>query len=222
MRCALIQTSGRASGGARHGAPAVFALLLLPFVAAAGVIDRVAVVVGKTVITESEIQDNLRITEFLNSEPLDLSALQRRAAAERLVDQELLRNEMQVTHFAMPTPAEGNRQYQQLLQQRFANTASYRASLERYGITEDQLKEQLQWQLAVVRFTEFRFRSEVVPASNQSADRISPDDKALAGKGSAGKTAPPPAAQTVDQQMETWLKEARANTRVVLKEEAFQ
>src|SRR5450432_3413792 len=59
---------------------------LMVLAAAAGVVDRVAVVVGDTVITESEVLDELRLTEFLNSQPPDTRPEQRRAAAERLVD----------------------------------------------------------------------------------------------------------------------------------------
>lgn len=200
------------------------ALLLLPVLAPAAVIDRVAVVVGKTVITESEIGDNLRVTEFLNDEPLDLSAAKRREAADRLIDQELLRNEMQVTHFAMPAAAEADSQLQQFIKRRFRSTAEYHAALQRYGITEAQLKEQLLWQFTVIRFTEFRFRTEVMP-STQSADRAaSPDNNHSVTNHAVNpkRTAAPPPAQSVDQQMESWLKEARANTRVVLKQEAFQ
>lgn len=194
------------------------AFLLLPVVAPAAVIDRVAVVVGKTVITESEIGDNLRVTEFLNGDALDLSAAKRREAADRLIDQELLRNEMQITHFAMPAAAEADAQLQQLLKRRFPAAGAYHADLQRYGITEAQLKEQLAWQLAVVRFTDFRFRTEVMPAT-QSADRASPDTNHAINP---SRTAAPPPPQSVDQQLESWLKEQRTNTRVVLKQEAFQ
>src|SRR4051794_35389941 len=49
----------------------------------AAVIDRVAVVVGNTVITETEVLQEARLEAFLNQAPLDLSAQQRRTAAER-------------------------------------------------------------------------------------------------------------------------------------------
>lgn len=192
-------------------------LALLPVFSLAGIVDRVAVVVGKTVITESEIDDNLRIAAFLNGEPLDLSATQRRAAADRLVDQQLLRNEMDVTRFANPSAAAAaDRQLRELIQRRFHSDGEYRAALERSGVTEDQLKEQLQWQLAVVAFTDFRFRSEIAPPSSQSADRASTDNTP------AKKDAAVPAAESVDQQLDSWLKEAHTAARIVFKEEAFR
>ena len=81
----------------------------LTFAAAAqNVIDRVAVVVGTQVITESEVILEARLTAFLNEQPLDLGAGPRRAAAERLVDQQLIRNEMQIGGYPMPPETEGD------------------------------------------------------------------------------------------------------------------
>ena len=63
-------------------------------VSPAAVLDRIAVTVGNDAITESEVMEEIRITSLLNNEPLDFSAPARRAAAERLVDQYLIRQEL--------------------------------------------------------------------------------------------------------------------------------
>ena len=85
------------------------ALLAIAFgmtaAAQTGVIDRVAVVVGNQVITASEVELEVRLTEFLNGAPLDLGPAARKAAAERLVDQQLIRNEMQAAGYAAPAAA---------------------------------------------------------------------------------------------------------------------
>ncbi len=179
-------------------------LALFPLLLTAAVVDRVAVVVGKTVITESEILDNLRVTEFLNSEPLDSSPTKRREAAEHLVDQQLLRNEMETGHFAMPAAGESAALLQKFIQQHYRSVDEYHAAIEKYGITEEQLKQQLTWQLAVMRFTDFRFPAGPSTPSD-GADRQAAT-----------------AANSVDQQLEAWLKDARSNTRVIFKPEAFQ
>ena len=86
-------------------------LLVLAFSFAAtaqNAIDRIAVVVGNQVITESEVILEARLTAFLNGQPLDLSAAPRRAAAERLVDQQLIRSEMQVGGYPMPPETAGD------------------------------------------------------------------------------------------------------------------
>jgi len=88
-----------------------FALIALAFGwanAAQNIVDRVAVVVGNEVITESEVNMEARLTAFFNGTPLDLSVAQRKAAAERLVDQLLIRNEMQIGGYPMPPASDGD------------------------------------------------------------------------------------------------------------------
>jgi hypothetical protein len=48
-------------------------------------------------------------------------------------------------------------------QQRFPGDREFRAALDRYGVTEEQLKAHLLWQLTALRFTDYRFRSGVPP-----------------------------------------------------------
>jgi hypothetical protein len=186
------------------------AISLMVLTAAAGVVDRVAVVVGDAVITESEVLDELRLTEFLNSQPLDTSPEQRRAAAERLVDQQLIRKEMEIGHYPEPSAAESGAILQNFRQQHFPTPAAFRAALEKYGITEEHLKRHLLWQMTAMRFTDVRFRPGIAGAPEQTANRTS-----------AGAAVPASGAD-VDQQMSAWLQEARNATRITFKKEAFQ
>jgi hypothetical protein len=186
------------------------AISLLVLTAAAGVVDRVAVVVGAAVITESEVLEELRLTEFLNSQPLDMGPEQRRAAAEKLVDQQLIRKEMEIGHYPEPSAAESDAMLQTFRQQHFPTTAAFRAALEKYGITEDHLKRRLLWQVTAMRFTDIRFRPGIAGSPEQTADRVS-----------AGATVPPSGAD-VDQQMNAWLQEARNAIRITFKTGAFQ
>jgi hypothetical protein len=188
--------------------PMVLAVLVLA--AAAGVVDRVAVVVGNAVITESEVLDELRLTEFLNSQPLDAGPEQRRAAAERLVDQQLIRKEMEIGHYPEPPAAEAEAMLQTFRQQHFPTSTEFRAALEKYGITEDHLKQHLLWQLTAMRFTDVRFRPGIAGSPEQTANRTG-----------AGATVPASGAD-VDQQMNAWLQEARSAIRIMFKKEAFE
>src|SRR5437016_6955551 len=121
----------------------------------AGVVDRLAVVVGDRVITESEVLRELRLTQLINSQPLDLGSEQRRAAAERLVDQQLIRNEMEIGRYPQPSEAEAAAMVQQFSKEHYAGSSTQlHAALEKYGITEEELKQHLLWQLAALRFTE--------------------------------------------------------------------
>jgi hypothetical protein len=171
------------------------------------VIDRVAVVVGNAAITETEVLREVRLTEFMNGQALDVGPKERRAAAERLVDQQLIRDEMATGTYPMPTDAETADMLREFRQQRFPSETQFRAALAGYGITEAELKDHLLWQLAAIRFTDLRFQPKA--PDGQSANRVQPG-------------APMPAAPDVDQQLDSWLKEQRKKTRVQFKPGAFQ
>ena len=70
------------------------ALLMIAMAGAqAGILDRIAVTVGRQVITESDVDRDLRVAAFLDRKPIDLSGEQKRKAADRLVDQLLILQE---------------------------------------------------------------------------------------------------------------------------------
>jgi hypothetical protein len=181
---------------------------ILPALAAAciaygGIIDRVAVVVGNHVITESEVLAEVRLTELMNGQPLDLGPEARKAAADRLVDQQLIRNELELATYPKPTPQEGEAMLRKFREEHFPSVARYRAALQTYGVTEEALKDYLLWQLAVMRFTDVRFHT----AAPSATDGASADRAATSG---------------VDDQMDAWLKQQRASTRIQFKKGAFE
>ena len=57
------------------------------------ILDRIAVTVGKQVITESDVIRDVRVAAFLDQKPVDLSGAEKRKAADRLVDQYLILQE---------------------------------------------------------------------------------------------------------------------------------
>lgn len=154
--------------------------------AAGEIIDRIAVTAGNTAITENEILREVRITAFLNGGNPDFSPAAKRQAAERMIEQELLRREINLSRFP---PAQRSKAADLLeqIKSRLGGAARYRAALQSCGILEDELVSHLVWQLTVLRFTQVRF-----------------------GSGN------------VDQQLDAWLKDARARTPVAYREEVFQ
>ena len=189
------------------------------------VLDRVAVVVGTGVITESEVIEEARVTDFLNGRPLDLGPAALRQAADRLVDQQLIRNEMEIGRYTEPPNSEGEAMEQKFRQEHYSSQAAFRAALQKYGITEQELREHLLWQLTALRFTDQRFRSTLPPATGEAA-REAPEapsevQTASAGQGSSARTEAA-AGGDVDQKMDAWLKDARSHTRIQFKKEALQ
>ncbi|HZT34039.1 MAG TPA: hypothetical protein VFA33_29375 [Bryobacteraceae bacterium] len=215
------------------------ATLLILFAAALGaplggvIIDRVAVSVGTSVITVSQIDLAIRVTAFLNGEPPDFSPASRRQTAGRLLDQLLVRNELQLARYPSSPEDVAARLFERFRRDRFAgNDANYRAALARAGLTETEIKAQFLWQITFLRFVDARFRPgvqisdqeiqnyfdhTVVPAQEKAhpGQKISIDDY-------RDRIERVLIQQRVDQQLDGWLKEARSRAEVRFHEEAFR
>jgi peptidyl-prolyl cis-trans isomerase SurA len=140
-----------------------FLLSLAGALHGAVVVDRAAVVVNKDVIKSSDIYRDLRVTEFLNSEQPNFSASARRKAAERLIDQNILRQEISSGGFRWASENDAGALLNNIRQDRFGGSQDrLRAALSRYGLSEEDLRAQLLWQLTVLRFIDQRFRNGVL------------------------------------------------------------
>ncbi|MDW8352932.1 MAG: hypothetical protein RMK57_00230 [Bryobacterales bacterium] len=196
------------------------------------IIDRIAVVVGRDVITESALLRALRVTAFLNAEEPDFSPAAKRRAAERLVDQTLILREMETGRYALPDPSEVEQLLAQLRKERFKTPEDFARALTRYGITEEQLRDVLARQLATLRFIELRFRPAVMVP--ESEIRHYYQTRVLARWDNKEGTKPPPledmwaaieqvlAGEQVDRLLEEWLRQARKQTRIEFKAKAFE
>lgn len=131
--------------------------------AGAAIVDRIAVVVNDRVVKDSDIERDLRLTDFMNGDKLDFSEAARKKAAQRLVDQQLIRREVQVGGYPKAGPEEAETFLKSIVKQRFQdNESEYQTALERYGVTAAQLQAQLIWQITVLHFIEQRFRPAVL------------------------------------------------------------
>lgn len=205
---------------------------ILAFAAPAEVIDRIAVVVGRDVITENALIRELRVTAFLNGEPPDVSPASRRRAAERLVDQILIRREMETARYPLPADSEIAAVLDGLRKERFAKPEEFRGALAQYRITEEDVRAALSRQLATLRFIALRFRPAVqVPEAEirrYYETRLVPQWHNKSG------TQPPPleeiradieevlAGEQADRLLEEWLEQARKQTRIEFKAKAFE
>lgn len=207
--------------------PAVLLLLAASF-ASAVIIDRIAVIVGDSIVKDSEIDRDIRVTSLLNNEPLDFSNAMRKKAANRLVDQIFIRREIEVGDYPTATLQEADRQLDSLKKQRFKNTAAFEQALRRYGLTELELRTQFQWQLTVLRFVDVRFK----PAVLITDDEIDKYYQAHAGalrKQYPGKSLDELREQirstmtgeAVNNQFFAWLDDQRRNNKIQFREESL-
>jgi parvulin-like peptidyl-prolyl isomerase len=208
------------------------ALLFSSLPAPAEIVDRIAVTVGDQIITSSDIVLSIRTAAFLNGDQPVFTADARRKAADRLVEQALLRREMMISRFPSPDGNDVNAMLASVKQQRFKDDAAYRDALAAYGITESELKPQLQWQIRLLRFIDFRFTPAIQLSATELQDYYNND---FVPRWRAKTSAQAPTleesrneieqdvnAKKANDALEEWLKLARSQTRVEYHEEAFQ
>lgn len=207
---------------------------LLCLTAVAGgavVVDRIAVIVGKHVIKLSDIERDLRLTQFLNDEPLNLSADAKRKQAERDIDQQIIRTELDTGGYSRATDSEAAALLDQIRHDRYAGSDTrMRAALARYGLTEDQLREQLMWQLTVLEFIQQRFRPEVSISDEQvrayynqhiiELRRTHPDDSSY--EALEPEIREILEGEPVTKEFENWLSQQRQQIKIQYRQGAFQ
>jgi hypothetical protein len=195
------------------------------------VLDRVAVVVGDRAVKTSDIDRDLRASELLNGQPLDISGASRKKAAERLVEQELIRQEIIRGGYGQPSAQEVDAFVQQFKRDRFhSSDAQLRAALSKYGLTEDQLRRYLQWQLTVLRFIDQRFRPGVLVTDEDvrayydehraELQKANPKNSTIAAL--EPKIRETLTGEQVNKNFEEWLDQTRRRTRVEYREAAFR
>jgi hypothetical protein len=124
----------------------------------AEIIDKVAVVVERKAITERQIHEEIVYSSFLNGEQPDFSLAQRRGAAGRLIEQELIREEMRASGYPEAAPKEAAQMLAEL-RKRFPSQAAFRQAQAKQGIDGEVLTRRLEWQAAVLAFVARRFAS---------------------------------------------------------------
>ena len=189
------------------------------------VIDRIAVIVGKHAVKLSDIGRDLRVTAFLNRQALAENADARRKAAERLIDQQIIRDELATGGYARPTDADAEAMLRQIRQSRYGGAeARMKQALAQYGLTEDELRAHLLWQLTVLRFIEQRFQPGVLVTDDEVRAYYDqhPELRKAAFAVAAPQIRKTLEGEQVNTQFEAWLDEARKAQRVEFREGAFR
>lgn len=142
---------------------AVFIALLSSVMLHAVIIDRIAIVVGgDKIIKDSDINRDIRLVSFINKQKADFGADARRTAASRLVDQMLIRREIEVGMYSVPSESDVAKTLAGVEKSRCPTAAQCKKEMADYGLTQQELKEYLSWQLTVLRFIDTRFRPAVL------------------------------------------------------------
>jgi hypothetical protein len=207
-------------------------LALVSCLPAAGVvIDRIAIIVDKHAVKDSDIDRDLRVTEFLNAEPLSLSPAARKKSAGRLIDQTVIREEMEKGGYAQTSQSEVDALVKHIVDGRFGGShPRFQQELMRYGLSEPQLRMELEWQSDVLKFIDDRFRPSVLVSDDQvrayydqhKADLNRQFPQLKTYQQVAPKVRASLEGQQLNQNFDQWLAAARKRDRIVYREEGLQ
>jgi peptidyl-prolyl cis-trans isomerase SurA len=137
---------------------------LLAGVVQAQVVDRMVAVVNKRVILESELDQATRVEFLMQAKPIEsLTYADRTAVMERLIDRSLL--DQQIVNPAMldPAPEELKTKIEEIRQGIPGGTKdeNWKTILGGYGLTQQDVEEQLTSEFRILRFIDLRFRGLV-------------------------------------------------------------
>lgn len=197
----------------------------------AEVIDRIVATVNGHVILLSDWEDSLRYAAFSGGQPLDrITAEERKAALDRLIDQELLREQQPSTdapHAALEEVAqrvaEIRKQYPEA-----ETELGWKALLDKYRLSEETLRRHVAVELDLMRLVDARLRpsvtvdsksiesyykQELLPQLRQSGAQNVPLAEVT------GKIKELLTQKKISQLLTTWLHNLRAGSQI--RAEAF-
>lgn len=206
-------------------------LILLASCSQAEIIDRLAITVGQRVITEQQLDEEIRVTAFLNGEPISHTLTARREAADRLIEQLLVRRDMELSRYPLPDEEDVERYFTNVVSS-LHPSLPFTQALAEYGLTEPVLKEHLALQLTVLRFVEYRFRPDV---GISKGDIQSEYQRRLTDWKADHPGVTPPTLETsresirkalleqrTDEMLDSWLEESRKSVNIVYLDKSLQ
>jgi hypothetical protein len=194
------------------------------------IIDRIAVRVGNSIIKDSDIDRNLRVTDFLNDQPLNMNNEARREASKRLIDQAFIRREIQLGDYPRATWEEADQQLDRLKKERYKTQDALQSAIHRYGLVEPDLRFEFHWQLTVLRFIDLRFKPAVL-VTDEEIQKYYREHQTALRRVNPGKNSLDDlrdqirdilAGEKVNEQFFAWLDDQRKSNKVEFYEESLR
>jgi len=182
--------------------------------------------VNNHIILQSDWEDALRFEAFTSNRSVDQLTIQgRKETLDRLIDQELLREQMHSSEFQHATKEDLESRILEIRKQ-YAGASTeeeWRAVLTRYGLSEEELRSRISLELDALRLVDARLRpsvnidpksiesyynQELLPQLRQSGEKeipltdVSPKIKELLTQ------------QKVNELLLTWLQNLRAGSNI--------
>jgi hypothetical protein len=192
--------------------------------AAQQVVDRIVATVNRQPILLSDWEVEMRYEAMLDQKALPLSDEVAHGALERLIDQELLRQQIRSYRLTEASAQEVTDRLLELRKQLNCDRdGAFQTLLARYGLSEGELRDRVSTQLLILRFIEVRLRPSV--HVDQRSIQAYYNDTLLPETRKKGEQAAPLAdvapqieellsQQRVDALTNEWLKDLRQQSQI--------
>ena len=224
----------------------MFAWIALAIPAHAGeVIDRIVANVNGHILLQSDWEEELSFEAFANARPLDaLTPAERKAALDRLIDQELLREQVRPSEsapgelyatraahdagilYTLSTNASSSiEEVAAEIRKALLLTSAeeWRAALQRYGLTQPAIEKRLGNDIQLMRLVEARLRPSIQVDSraveSYYRERLLPELQRAGNKTVSlpevfGHIRDLLTEQKVNQLLDSWLVSLRSESRI--------
>jgi hypothetical protein len=203
----------------------IFALLLLPLGARAGeLLDRIVVTVNGNALLQSDWDGELHYELFMSGRPISSATPQDpQSAVDRIVDQELLREQTRTADFKAASRDEIEAQVVLLKKEHEQENSAqpWSARLHEYGLTETDIRDHVALELNQLRVIDARLRPSIEVNSAEVEGYYK--EKVLsqtAGKPSVTLAEAEPkireilVQQRMNQLLDSWLESLRAQAKI--------
>jgi peptidyl-prolyl cis-trans isomerase SurA len=198
--------------------------LCLPAFGAGQVVDRMVANVNGHVVLQSDWEEEMAFESFVNARPLDsFTAEERKAALDRLIDQELLREQVRPSEAAPADEIAARVQEVRKLHPDAVSEEGWRAALQRCGLTQTELEKRLGESIQLMRLVEARLRPAIQidqkAVESYYHDQLIPELKKAGGKEVAlpevvGRIRNVLAEQRLNQLLQGWLVSLRSSSHI--------
>jgi peptidyl-prolyl cis-trans isomerase SurA len=189
------------------------------------VVDRVVANVNGHVVLQSDWEEEVAFEAFSDArDPDRFTSTERKAALDRLIDQELLREQVRPSE---PAPAEevtARVAEVRKLHPDCATTERWRAKLERYGLSEKALEKRVGDQIQLMRLVEDRLRPSIQidqrAVETYYHDHLLPDLKKAGSRATPltevfGKIKDLLAERKMNELLSGWLASLRSGSQIL-------
>jgi hypothetical protein len=204
-------------------------IMALALSAMAGqVVDRVVTKVNGHPILQSDWEQEVAFEAFSNArDPDSFTTAERNAALDRLIDRELLREQVRPSQPAPANEVAARVAEVRKLQPDCATDEGWRAKLQRYGFTQSALEKRLGDQIQLMKLVEDRLRPSIQidqgAVETYYRDRLLPEMKRAGSRATPltevfGRIKNLLAEQKMNELLSGWLASLRSGSHILAPE----